>query len=91
MKVELGLENFCVMRQKVEQITMEDKPDIITSRATFGVSEFLVKCQKIISKESLILLYKGSNVESEIPKDLEYQKYQKDFRNYLVIKGEKLC
>lgn len=91
VKVELGLENFCVMRQKVEQITMEDKPDIITSRATFGVSEFLVKCQKNISKESLILLYKGSNVESEIPKDLEYQKYQKDFRNYLVIKGEKLC
>lgn len=91
LKSQLGLKNFMILRQRVEEVKLDKKPDLITSRATFSVEDFLKKTKTIIGRESLILLYKGSLVENEIPQGLEYERFQKDFRNYLVIKGEAIC
>lgn len=91
LKSQLGLKNFTILRQRVEEVKIDEKPDFITSRATFSVAEFLKKARAIIGAESLILLYKGSLVESEIPQGLECERFQRDFRNYLVIRGEKIC
>ena len=76
--------------KKVEEVKLDKKPDLITSRATFSLGGFLQKTQSIIDKNSLILLYKGSLVQNEIPQGLECECFQRDFRNYLVIKGEKI-
>ena len=90
LKSQLGLKKFMILRKKVEEVKLDKKPDLITSRATFSMTGFLQKTQSIIDKNSLILLYKGSLVQNEIPQGLECECFQRDFRNYLVIKGEKI-
>ena len=89
-KVELDLKNFSIKRARVEDLYLEKKPDLLTSRAVMNVKSLLELTKNLITKESLFLLYKGSNVFCEIPQDLVYENYKKDFRNYLCIKGENL-
>lgn len=91
LKAQLALENFEILRQRVESVQCQQKIDLITSRATFGLCTFLQKVRHLIHKETLILLYKGSSVESEIIQSLEFKQYQRGLRHYLVFKGEALC
>lgn len=90
VKANLNLKNFTIKRQKIELLELENKPNLITSRATFNVGEFLEKCRAQITKETTILLYKGSNFKNEIPKNLEYMHFQNGLLHYLMISGENL-
>lgn len=90
VKANLNLKNFTIKRQKIELLELENKPNLITSRATFSVGEFLEKCRAQITKETTILLYKGSNFKNEIPEDLEYMHFQNGLLHYLMISGESL-
>ncbi len=90
VKANLNLKNFTIKRQKIELLELENKPNLITSRATFSVKEFLEKCRAQITQETTILLYKGSNFKNEIPKDLEYMHFQNGLLHYLMISGENL-
>lgn len=90
VKANLNLKNFTIKRQKIELLELENKPNLITSRATFSVGEFLEKCRAQITQETTILLYKGSNFKNEIPKDLEYMHFQNGLLHYLMISGESL-
>lgn len=89
-KVELDLKNFSIKKARVEDLHLVKKPDFITSRAVMNVEMLLKFTKNLITKQTFILLYKGSNVLSEIPKGLEYKIYHKNLRNYLTIKGESL-
>lgn len=90
VKANLNLKNFTIQRKKIESLELETKPNLITSRATFNIKNFLEKCSKHIAQETTILLYKGSNFENEIPKGLKYTHFQKGLLHYLVILGENL-
>lgn len=90
IKANLNLKNFTIQRKKIESLELETKPNLITSRATFNIKNFLEKCSKHIAQETTILLYKGSNFENEIPKGLKYTHFQKGLLHYLVILGENL-
>lgn len=90
VKANLNLKNFTIKRQKIELLELENKPNLITSRATFSVGEFLEKCRAQITQETTILLYKGSNFKNEIPEDLEYMHFQNGLLHYLMISGESL-
>ncbi|WP_104722346.1 16S rRNA (guanine(527)-N(7))-methyltransferase RsmG [Helicobacter mesocricetorum] len=91
LKAQLALENFEVLRQRVESVKYHKKIDFITSRATFELPSFLKKVRHLMHKETLVLLYKGSSVQSEMIASLEVQQYKRGLRHYLVFKGEALC
>lgn len=91
LKAQLALENFEILRQRVEDIRYHKKIDLITSRATFKLASFLNKVKHLIHKETLILLYKGSKIQTEMIESLESKQYQRGLRHYLVLKGESLC
>ncbi|MDE5602669.1 MAG: 16S rRNA (guanine(527)-N(7))-methyltransferase RsmG [Helicobacter sp.] len=91
LKAQLALGNFEILRQRVEDVKYPKSIDFITSRATFELTSFLKKVRHLIHKETLILLYKGSRVESEMIASLESKQYQRGLRHYLVLKGEVLC
>lgn len=91
LKAQLALENFEILRQRVEETRYHKSIDFITSRATFKLSSFVTKVRHLIHKETLILLYKGSRVQTEMTKSLEFKQYQRGLRHYLVFKGESLC
>ncbi len=90
VKATLNLKNFTIRRERVESLVLQDKPNLITSRATFGIKEFLQKCQTHLAAHSTILLYKGSNFENEIPQGLKYTHFQYGLLHYVVIFGEDL-
>ncbi|TLD87853.1 16S rRNA (guanine(527)-N(7))-methyltransferase RsmG [Helicobacter sp. MIT 05-5294] len=90
IKANLNLKNFTIKREKVESLELEKKPNLITSRATFGIQEFLEKCQRQIGIETTILLYKGSNFTREIPQGLKYTHFQNGLLHYIAILGKDL-
>ncbi|MDY3113400.1 MAG: RsmG family class I SAM-dependent methyltransferase, partial [Helicobacter sp.] len=91
LKAYLNLENFIIKKQKVESLRLEKAPDLITSRATFSTEILLNKCKHLITKNSMLLLFKGQNVKNEIPANLAYSCYETSSFNYLVILGENIC
>ncbi|MBX7490912.1 16S rRNA (guanine(527)-N(7))-methyltransferase RsmG [Helicobacter turcicus] len=92
IKATLGLQNLSIQRKKIESLKLETLPDCITSRATFNVAILLEKCKHCIKNETTILLYKGSNVDNEIPKGLKHTRFAHALLQYLVINGkEVLC
>lgn len=90
IKASLQLENFSIVRKKVENLELTEMPDLITSRATFAVNVLLQKCNKHISKKTLLLLYKGQDVKKEIPNNLAYMHFFNPPFMYLAILGENL-
>lgn len=53
-----------VMRDRIENVN--EKPDVITARAFAPLSELLSVVKKNVSRETILLLPKGKNVESEM-------------------------
>ena len=58
--------NIEVMRERIENI--HEIPDVITARAFAPLDELLEKVKKNVSRETILLLPKGKNVEEEIQK-----------------------
>lgn len=90
-KAELNLKNFTILPQKIEEVTLQSLPDLITSRAVMSITTLLNKTKRILQSQSLLVFYKGSQVIKEIPSNCVYEIYQKDLRKYFVIQGATLC
>lgn len=88
IKATLRLKNLNIQRKKIESLKLENPPDLITSRATFTTEILLEKCKHCIKQETTLLLYKGSNVQSEIPKGLKYTLFKHTLFQYLIINGK---
>ncbi len=87
-KINLGLENVIIHSKKIEDET-KFVADLITSRALMRADLLLEICKGFYNKETLFLLYKGSNAENEIKnlKDYKLNRYQN--RVFLTFKGDK--
>ncbi|TLD84025.1 16S rRNA (guanine(527)-N(7))-methyltransferase RsmG [Helicobacter sp. MIT 11-5569] len=88
VKASLKLENLSIQRKKIESLNLPILPDLITSRATFSLATLLEKCKHCIKEETLLLLYKGSNVDNEIPNGLKYSRFSQNLLQYIVINGK---
>jgi 16S rRNA (guanine527-N7)-methyltransferase len=67
----IGLKGINVLEQRVEKIGKEYEGffDIIVSRATFSIAEFLNKACPYINKKGLLVISKGPKVDEELKKD----------------------
>lgn len=85
-KLSLGLKNIEVIPKRIEQIE-PFKVDLITSRAVKDTN-FLIELSKdFIDKDTIMLLYKGQNVNEElknIKANKEIHKYKQI--NYTILK-----
>lgn len=88
IKAHLKLTHLSIERKKIEHLKLQTLPDCITSRATFPIALLLEKCKHCIQKDTFLVLYKGSNVENEIPKGLKHLRFSKNLLQYIVIYGK---
>jgi len=85
MKVLLGLNNVKIIPSRLEDTNIEPV-DLITSRAVMPTNELLNIAKPFTKKNSIILLYKGSNVFDEL-KEIKADIISKENRNYVFIKA----
>ena len=83
-KSALDLENVDIISQRVEEIEAFDV-DLISSRAVTKTSLLIDICKDFISKDTILLFYKGSNVDEEIKDIKNYQIHKRGNRQYLFI------
>ncbi len=84
-KAKLGLKNVQIASKRAEQ-EKDKKYDLITSRAVTKVEMLLKICENLLHEKSNLLLYKGSSINDELPKKLNYEILKKNERNYVYIK-----
>ena len=86
----LDLKNVVVKNIRVEEIEPK-KFELITSRAVAKTSSLLKLSKPFTTKDTILLLYKGEEVEKEIKdiKNLKYEIIKREKRRYLLIKGFK--
>ncbi len=85
IKSSLSLKNVEIINKRVEDIE-KLKIDLITSRAVTNIDLLFKISKNLIDKETKFLFYKGSNVESEITREFDYQIINRDMRNYIFIR-----
>ena len=88
VKSTLNLENVTIKSERVEEIE-PFYADLITSRAVSKSSFLIDIAQDFIGKNSVLLFYKGENVQKEIEEKWQYEIINRNKRNYLFIKGIK--
>lgn len=85
IKVTQNLKNLSIIRDRVENINLNVKNLLITSKAV-GSIKLITKLSKHINNNG-ILLYKGSSVDDELKElDMSYEIEQNGMVNYLYIK-----
>ncbi len=87
VKSTLGLSNLHILQSRVEDVKLDDKIDLITSRAVTN-TKLLIDLTKHLSKEDTkYLFYKGTLVNDEVDGlDLANKKIvQRGDRNYLYF------
>ncbi len=87
LKVILGLDNVEVVPKRLEEANLP-KADLITSRAVMPTKELLKIAKPYMKDDTLVLLYKGSNVLDELEGVKANIISKDDKRNYIFIKGE---
>lgn len=90
IKTTLKLSNVSVATKRVEQ-EQAFKVDLICSRAVTNTDMLIKLCKEYITPATLLLFYKGERVDEEIYNLENYKIYNKDKRNYLLIKDIKAC
>lgn len=86
VKVSLKLTNVIIHAEKIEN-SQKFVANLITSRA-LGELKFIAEiCKGFYDEKSEILLYKGSNVKSEIYDFKEAKILNKDGKNFIYLKG----
>ncbi len=85
-KVKLGLKNLHVKSIRVEN-EKDIIYDLIVSRAVTKTKTLLDLSKNISDQNTSFLLYKGSSVDEELDKNLNYEIYKKANRHYVIIKG----
>ncbi|EDP6880463.1 TPA: 16S rRNA (guanine(527)-N(7))-methyltransferase RsmG [Campylobacter lari] len=91
VKTELNLINVNIIKEKIQNYP-PFKVDLITSRALMDVKPLVEISNGFYDKNTLFLLYKGSEVYDELQELKDYQIFNQGFRNYCLLKiKEKLC
>jgi 16S rRNA (guanine527-N7)-methyltransferase len=90
VKTTLGLKNVTVSTKRVEQAEAF-KTDLISSRAVTNTDMLINLCKEYITPKTLLLFYKGERVVEEVTNLKNYKIYNKDKRNYLLIKDITTC
>lgn len=85
VKTTLNLQNVSVATKRVEQAS-PFAADLICSRAVTNTDMLINLCKSYISSSTMLLFYKGERVDEEISNLTNYKIYNKDKRNYLLIK-----
>ena len=87
IKTSLQIKNITILPKRVEEIDNLEV-ELITSRAVTSLELLLKISQKIISKKTKSLFYKGSSLKKEMQKNgnFEYKIIERGFRNYLFIR-----
>lgn len=86
IKARFALFNTSVKCMRVQDDTPSIKADFIISRALMSAKGLLNITKTQASKDSKMLLWKGSLVKSELD-GLEYEIYNHCLRNYVLIKN----
>ena len=86
IKTILNLKNVEILKNRVEEVK-PFKVDLITSRAVMKTKDLLNLVKNFIKDDTMIIFYKGENVEEEI-KDIKYKIVEFKKRKYLIIKGK---
>lgn len=84
IKSKLELKNVIVLSCRVEKSEPFDV-DLITSRAVTKTSLLIDICKNFISKDTILLFYKGSEVDKEVKAMKNYQIHKRGNRQYLFI------
>jgi len=84
-KSKLGLKNVTVKSQRVEK-SEPFEADLITSRAVSDAKFLIELTKKYITSKTVMLLYKGSEVEKELREIKNYDIIKNGKRRYLLIK-----
>jgi 16S rRNA (guanine527-N7)-methyltransferase len=83
------LKNVTIIQDRVENIDIKDI-NLITSRAVTKVDELINLSKHLITKETELLLYKGSNLQNEL-KELEglddYDIIRNQKRRYIYLRN----
>lgn len=66
LMIELDLKNIIIQKRLIQDLIIEKKVDLITSRAVMSVPKLIELSKKFIKKEGHFLFYKGSELEKEI-------------------------
>lgn len=90
VKTSLQLKNVTVSTKRVEQSDAFNA-DLITSRAVTNTDMLIKLCKNYITTSSMLLFYKGERVDEEVTNLENYKIYNKDKRNYLLIKDIPTC
>lgn len=84
-KTSLGLSNVQVSTNRVEKVE-PFSVDLISSRAVTNTKMLIQLCKGFIDEKTVLLFYKGELVNEEIEGLNHCKLYQKDKRNYLIMK-----
>jgi 16S rRNA (guanine527-N7)-methyltransferase len=90
VKASLKLDNLTIICDRVEKVK-DLKVDLITSRAVTNTALLLDITKDIANENASYLFYKGSMLTEELEVAKVNQNYQivnRNYRNYLYIKGE---
>ena len=84
VKSKLHLKNVKIENKKIEHL----KPfgvDLITSRAVADTKTLMKLCSNFKKEDTIMLFYKGENVENEIDESLNYKIIDRGLRRYLIV------
>jgi len=84
-KSSLKLKNIDIISQRVEMVEAFEV-DLICSRAVTKTVVLIDLCKNFISKETVLLFYKGSSVDEELTNVKNYKIHKNGYRNYLFLK-----
>ena len=59
--------------------------DLITSRAVADTKTLMKLCSNFKKEDTIMLFYKGENVENEIDESLNYKIIDRGLRRYLIV------
>lgn len=85
-KIELGLSNVTIKKNRVEELT-DESFELITSRAVTDSFALMELSKKLLSADGQWLFYKGEQTATDAP-ELNAKVYQKNKRRYLLIRKE---
>lgn len=85
VKIECGLENLTIFKEKVQNHKAKFKADFITSRALMRAKDLIQICQNLSDENTTFVLYKGSEVQKEMQDFKHYQIYENKWRKYCVF------
>ena len=84
----LGKWNLNILTERVEKVE-NLKSDIITARAFSELNQILNLCQKIVSRETILILLKGKGCTQEIKNcqfNIQIEQFPNEYSEGVILK-----